>query len=354
MNERKAVCIERCTYSLVGGQWKRAFYAPRQWPTQLANRKRKVGWLPPSVESRIANIITWVGRLSKLAPITELSQEIVKFDLQQLENPEISGVQYQQGTLAGYEVRHYLVEKWDRACSYCGIKGVPLQVEHIQAKANGGTDRVANLCLACEQCNRAKRKLDIRVFLVQQPERRVRILAQARAPLKDAIAVNMTRWALLRRLSTLGLPVESGSGGLTTFNRTVRELPKAHWIGAACVGKSTPEQVHLAGVVPLLTTATGHGCRQKCNVNEIGFPCSMPKRPKKVKGFQTGDIVRAVVTRGTKAGVYVGRVLVRASGSFDIRTNQGRVQGISHRFCTPVHRCDGYSYRKGAGHSSPL
>ena len=34
MNKRKAVCIERCTYSLVGGQWKRAVSAPRQWPTQ--------------------------------------------------------------------------------------------------------------------------------------------------------------------------------------------------------------------------------------------------------------------------------------------------------------------------------
>ena len=65
------------------------------------------------------------------------------------------------------------------------------------------------------------------------------------------------------------------------------------------------------------------------------------------KGFQTGDIVRAVVTTGTKQGVYVGRVLVRASGSFDIRTKQGRVQGISHRCCTPVQRCDGYSYQKG-------
>jgi hypothetical protein len=63
--------------------------------------------------------------------------------------------------------------------------------------------------------------------------------------------------------------------------------------------------------------------------------------------------LRAVVTRGTKQGVYVGRVLVRASGSFDIRTKQGRVQGISYRFCVPVHRCDGYSYMKGAGHCSP-
>ncbi|HEX9134220.1 MAG TPA: HNH endonuclease, partial [Ktedonobacteraceae bacterium] len=113
-------------------------------------------------------------------------------------------------------------------------------------------------------------------------------------------------------------------------------------------------EVKIAGVVPLLITATGHGSRQKCSVNEIGFPCSRPKGAKKVRGFQTGDMVRAVVTTGTKQGVYVGRVLVRASGSFDIRTKQGRVQGISHRFCTPVHLCDGYSYQKGAGHSSPL
>src|SRR5437660_309987 len=134
-----------------------------------------------------------------------------------MENPEISGVQYQQGTLAGYEVRHYLLDKWDRACSYCGIKGVPLQVEHIQAKANGGTDRVSNLCLACEKCNTAKGKQDIRVFLAKQPERLARIVAQARAPLKDAAAVNMSGFALLKRLGTLGLPVECGSGGLTKF-----------------------------------------------------------------------------------------------------------------------------------------
>jgi hypothetical protein len=57
--------------------------------------------------------------------------------------------------------------------------------------------------------------------------------------------------------------------------------------------------------------------------------------------------LRAVVTTGTKQGRYVGRVLVRASGSFDIQTKQGRVQGISHRFCSPVHRGDGYSYAKG-------
>jgi 5-methylcytosine-specific restriction endonuclease McrA len=321
---------------------------------RFTNRIRRKGWLAPSLISRLANIVTGVQRLGRIAPVTAISQELVKFDFQQMDNPELSGMEYQQGTLAGYEVREYLLEKWKRACTYCGAHNVPLQVEHIQAKTKGGTDRISNLCLACDSCNQAKGTQDIRVFLSHAPALLARILAQTKARLVDAAAVNTIRWALYERLKTLGMPIECSSGGLTKFNRTVRDLPKNHWLDAVCVGKSTPEQLQLAGVVPLLITATGHGSRQKCNVNEMGFPCSKPKGKKKVKGFQTGDIVRAVVTSGTKQGVYVGRVLVRASGSFDIRTKRDRVQGISHRFCTLVHRCDGYSYMKGAGHSPPL
>jgi len=268
-----------------------------------------------------------------------------------MENPEISGVEYQQGSLAGYETREYLLEKWERKCSYCGAANIPLQVEHIQCKAKGGTDRVSNLCLACDPCNKAKGTLDIKDFLAKKPDVLKRILAQARSPLKDASAVNVTRWILYTRLKMLGLPVETGSGGLTKFSRTARDLPKEHWIDAACIGKSTPEHLKVAGVSPLVITAKGHGCRQMCNVNDLGFPCSKPKGAKKIKGYQTGDIVRAMVTSGTKQGTYVGRVLVRITGSFDIRTKYGRVQGISHRFCTSVHRCDGYSYERGAGYA---
>ena len=185
-------------------------------------------------------MLTWVKRLTRLCPISAISLELVKFDLQQMENPEISGVEYQQGTLFGYEIRQYLLEKWDRACSYCGSKEVPLQVEHIQAKANGGTDRVSNLCLACDSCNKAKGTQDIRVFLADKPDLLARILAQARAPLKDAAAVNTTRWALYERSSKRVCPLSAAQVGLTKFNRTQRDLPKAHWIDAACVGRSTP------------------------------------------------------------------------------------------------------------------
>ncbi|HZT99672.1 MAG TPA: RNA-guided endonuclease IscB, partial [Ktedonobacteraceae bacterium] len=59
------------------------------------NRKRRAGWLPPSLESRISNVGTWVERLMRLCPIEAISMELVRFDLQQIEQPEIQGVEYQ-------------------------------------------------------------------------------------------------------------------------------------------------------------------------------------------------------------------------------------------------------------------
>src|SRR5450432_3918365 len=101
-----------------------------------------------------------------------------------MENPEIAGVAYQQGTLAGYETREYVLEKWGRKCVYCAKENVPLQIEHIVARARGGSDRVSNLTLACERCNRAKGTQEIGAFLKKKPEVLKRILAQAKAPLQ--------------------------------------------------------------------------------------------------------------------------------------------------------------------------
>ena len=85
-----------------------------------------------------------------------------------------------------------------------------------------------------------------------------------------------------------------------------------------------------------------------CLMDKRGFPRTGPKQAKWVKGFQTGDMVKAVVTSGVKIGTYVGRVSVRATGYFNITTKEGKtLQGISHRHCTVLHPCDGYSYQKG-------
>ncbi len=69
---------------------------------RFANRRnQKKGWLPPSLESRLANTLTWVARLMRLCPIADMSMELVKFDMQLLENAEMSGVEYQQGPEGG-------------------------------------------------------------------------------------------------------------------------------------------------------------------------------------------------------------------------------------------------------------
>ncbi|GHO84847.1 hypothetical protein KSZ_28530 [Dictyobacter formicarum] len=299
------------------------------------NRRIKKGWLPPSLRSRIENILTWVRRLALLCSVTALSMELVRFDMQLMENPNISGVEYQQGTLMGYEVREYLLEKWERRCAYCGATDVPLQIEHIHPRTKGGTNRISNLTLACERCNQEKGAQDITDFLKKKPDVLARILKQARQPLKDAAAVNTTRWALLDRLKATGLPVETGSGGLTKFNRSQRKIPKTHWSDAACVGKSTPEVLKMKGMIPLLIKATGHGRRQMCVTDAYGFPKQHKQRQGSFQGYRTGDMVKAITPKGT----FQGRIAIRYRPSF--RLGKG---DIHPKYMRRLHRVDGYEY----------
>ena len=81
-----------------------------------------------------------------------------------------------------------------------------------------------------------------------------------------------------------------------------------------------------------------------CGTDKFGFPKRHRTNKQMHYGFSTGDIVKAVVTKGKKIGEYVGRVLCRATGSFDIATKSGRIAGINHKYCKPIHKKDGYSY----------
>lgn len=306
------------------------------------NRTRPAGWLVPSLRHRLDTTATWVTRLRRLAPITAISQELVRFDMQAIENPEIAGVGYQQGELAGYEVNDYLLEKWNRTCAYCGARDVPLQIEHITPRSRGGSNRVSNLAIACEPCNQDKDNQPVAVFLAARPALLKRITAQAKAPLKDAAAVNATRWALFNVLQATGLPVEAGSGGRTKYNRARLGIPKAHALDAACVGQV--DTLHGWRCPTLAIKATGRGAYQRTRLDRFGFPRGYLTRHKRFHGFQTGDRVVAQVPTGKKAGCHVGRVAVRATGSFNIQTIGGVVQGISHRYCRVLQRADGYGY----------
>nr|UZQ22124.1 HEARO endonuclease [uncultured bacterium] len=314
----------------------------RYRPARFLNRTRSKGWLTPSLKHRVCTTLTWVNKFIRFAPVNSIAMELVRFDLQQLENPEISGVEYQQGELLGYEIREYLLNKWDRKCTYCGAENIPLQVEHIHPRAKGGSNRISNLCLACEKCNLKKGTQDIKDFLSKKTDLLKQIMAQAKRPLKDASAVNSTRWALFNQLKLTGLPVTTGSGGQTKYNRTRLELPKTHYFDAACVGKV--DKLVVLTTQPLLIKANGHGTRQMCRTDKFGFPSRHAPRNKFVKGFQTGDIVKAIVTSGKKIGEYVGRAAVRSSGSFNISAKE-LVQGIGHKYCEILHRKDGYSYQ---------
>jgi len=307
---------------------------------RFLNRQRPDGWLAPSLKHRVLTTETWVKRLQKFAPIGSMVQELVKFDTQAIQNPEVSGSEYQQGTLYGYECREYLLEKWNRQCAYCGIKDVQLEIEHIQPKSKGGSNRISNLSLACHKCNQRKGKKDIKDFLKDKPDILNRVLKQAKTPLKDAASVNSTRWLLFNVLTQTGLPVSKGTGGQTKFNRIRFELPKAHWIDAACAG--------VVDVIKLVTTkilkvkATGFGGRQRCQTDKFGYPQKYrPLRP--ILGFSTGDIVRADVPLGKYKGTFTARVCPMSHGYGEFVIDKKR-RSIKLDYLTPVHRKDGYEY----------
>ena len=312
----------------------------RYRPARFLNRRKPEGWLAPSLRHSVDGVANMVKRLRKLAPVANLAVETVRFDTQLLQNPNISGVEYQQGTLAGYEVREYLLEKWGRTCAYCGAKNVPFQVDHIEPKNKGGSDRISNLTLACGPCNTKKGKLSIQDFLKRKSEILKRILAQAKTPLRDAAAVNSTRWAIWKMLRETGLQVEASTGGRTKWNRSRFGITKSHALDAACVG--TVEAITDWQRPICVIKSMGRGSYQRTRLTKYGFPRGYLMASKKAFGFQTGDQVKALVPSGKNQGAHVGQVAIRQTGNFCIQTSSGKVDGVPYKHCRVLQRADGY------------
>jgi 5-methylcytosine-specific restriction endonuclease McrA len=325
---------------------RKARYRQPRFDNRAASTRK--GRIAPSLMHRVLTIETWVKRFRHYAPIGAISMELIKFDTQKMMNAEISGVEYQRGTLEGYEVREYLLEKWDRQCAYCGAKDMPLEIEHIRAKSKHGSDRVSNLTLACEQCNDRKGNKSIEDFLKTKPELLKRILAQARAPLHDAAAVNTTRWKLLEILKATGLPVECGSGGLTKWNRKQNGFKKFHWLDAANAGRSTPMGLIADQVKPLFIKALGYGTRQMTRVDKFGFPRTKAKSQSRVNEFRMGDLVFAKVSSGKYAGNWRGTLAgIRARGDFDVKSGAIKFT-TNHRNLMRLQARDGFAYSTAA------
>jgi hypothetical protein len=172
-----------------------------------------------------------------------------------------------------------------------------------------------------------------------------KIQAQAKAPLKDAAAVNATRYAIGDAVKASGLPTAFWSGGRTKFNRTAQGYVKDHWIDAACVGEAGGKVNISYGHVPLKITAKGRGTRQVVRTDQYGSPRSKAGRVKRVHGFQTGDMVTLNQPSGKYAGLHTGRLAgVRVTGNFDIKTVAGLKITSRHDRFMVMQKADGYAY----------
>jgi len=186
-------------------------------PPRFNNRTRPEGWLTPSIQHRHDSHIRLVDKLETLLPIPFKRIEVTNFDTHKMQQPEITGVEYQQGTLQGYEVKEYLLDKWGRTCAYCGRKDVPLEVEHIIPKSRGGTNRVSNLTISCRACNVKKGDQTAKEFGYPHIQR------QAKQPLKAPTCLNNIRWRIVEQLEA-----EHTYGYITKYQRNKLGLEKSH------------------------------------------------------------------------------------------------------------------------------
>lgn len=118
--------------------------------------KRK-GWLAPSVENKIQTHLTVVEKIHKFLPITNIVVETTSFDIQKINNPSISGSEYQQGEqLDFFNVREYVLFRDNHTCQHCKGKSKDkvLNVHHIESRKTG-SDSPNNLITLCETCHKA-------------------------------------------------------------------------------------------------------------------------------------------------------------------------------------------------------
>jgi len=283
---------------------------------------KKDGWLAPSLQHKLDSHIKLIERLKRILPITKVIVEVAAFDQQKMQNPEIRGVEYQQGELQGYAVREYLLEKWGRKCAYCGKKDVPLEVEHIVPKSRGGGDRVSNLTIACQKCNQEKGNKTAEEF--SYPE----IQKQAKEPLKAAAFMNIIRWKLVNLLNC-GWTYSS----VTKYWRTRLGLEKSHVNDAYVIAGGT-DQERVGYVYIGKQVRRQNRSLYKANLLKGGR--RKRNTMKEVKGYRRFD---KVMYGKVKCFIFG----LRTSGYFNVKTIEGEKisDSVSYKKLTFVERARG-------------
>ena len=307
---------------------------------RFLNRTKPKGWLAPSIRSRANNVINFIKKYKKLININKVMIENVSFDVAQMSsNTKLWGNAYQQGPLYQNKLRSFIFNRSNNKCVYCGAKAT--EIDHIVPRAKGGTNSVYNLAASCRTCNQMKSNLTLKDFgkLVGKDFSH---LEPKKLP-KYAAIVQSARNYMVREITKLVSDTTTHDAWMTQYNRDQLGLPKQHYYDALSVGE-VPNKFNFLTNKILLISAKGRGSRQMCRMDKYGFPRTSAKVSKSVRGFQTGDIVRAIVTEGLKKRTYLGRVAVRSTGRFDIQTKTKTIEGIGYKYCRIIQRGDGYLY----------
>ena len=314
----------------------------RYRPARFLNRTKPKGWLAPSVKSRADNVINFAKKYKKLLNINKVMIENVSFDTAQMSsNNCLIGTAYQQGPLYQNKLRSFIFSRSSGKCVYCGAKAE--EIDHVIPRAKGGTDSTYNLVASCKVCNQMKSNLTLKDFgkLVGKNFSK---LEPKKLP-KDAAIVQSARNYMVKEITKLVSDTTAHPSWLTKYNRVELGLSKQHYYDALSVGEIPQNNsYHFSTDKILQISAKGRGSRQMCCMDKFGFPRTSAKASKSVKGFQTGDIVKAVVTKGLKQGIYLGRVIIKSSGAFKIAYNNCVVDGVGYKYCHLIQRGDGYSY----------
>jgi len=242
------------------------------------NRSKPTSWLPPSIQHKLDVHLNLIEKIKSILPITNTVIEIATFDAQKMQNPEISGIEYQQGTFQGYEVKEYLLEKWQRKCAYCGKTNIPLEIEHITPKSRGGSNRVSNLTIACHECNQAKNNLTAEEFGYSK------VQAQAKKPLRSTAFMNIVKKRLFETLIRNDPSTSYTYGYITKRNRIQNNIPKSHSNDAFIIaGGNTQERIK-----PYTLTQTRRNNRS-IQTNRKGYKPSVRRQR---YSFQPNDLVK--------------------------------------------------------------
>jgi len=312
----------------------------RYRPARFQNRTRPEGWLAPSIKSRADNVINFVKKYKKLLNITKVMIENVSFDTAQMSSDDhLIGTDYQQGPLYDTNLKEFIFSKTKGRCSYCGEKAE--EIDHIIPRAKGGSNSTYNLTPACRSCNEKKSNLSLKEF-GKLMNKDYSHLEPKKLP-KDAAIVQSARNYMVKEITKIIPDTTTYDAWMTKYNRNQLGLSKQHYYDALSVGE-IPTKFNFLTDKILQISAKGRGSRQMCRMDSYGFPRTSAKSSKSVKGFQTGDIVKAIVPKGSKQGEYLGKVAVRSSGYFDIQIKTQVIQGIGYKYCNIVQRSDGYSY----------